>query len=446
MRDAWRQALHLEPPQGWLNDPNGLCWLDGTWHVFFQYCPDSASGSGRKCWGHWESPDLLAWTFRGAALEPDTPWDRGGVYSGCALVTDGGVQFYYTGNVKHPGGYDYITAGREANVLLVQSPDGERMGEKQLLLTNAGYPADCSCHVRDPKVWRDPDGFHMVLGARSLQSRGRVLLYKSPDGERWEHEATIEKPEPFGYMWECPDYFELSGRGILSVSPQGLPHEAERFQNVYQSGWFSVEGPLKEGKLGGFTEWDHGFDFYAPQSFQAPDGRRLLLGWMGLPDAPYGCATLAFGRQHCLTLLREVFWDGEGRLCQRPARELRRLCGLPSIRQEKAALPFRLTGEPKGPFALTLGGGLSLRWDGALFTLEFTDDVLGCGRSVRRARLPRCRAIEVIADRSSAEVFLDGGAAVLSTRFFPAEPEISLLAEGFDPIVQPMRPMDFTGL
>ena len=154
----WRQAFHLEPPRGWLNDPNGLCWFGGRYHVYFQYCPSAADGSGPKCWGHYESPDLLHWTFTGVPLTPDHPRDADGVYSGSAAADGGTLRLYYTGNVKHPGDYDYVTAGREGNTLCVETADGRTMGPKRLLLTNGDYPADCSCHVRDPKVWRTAQG------------------------------------------------------------------------------------------------------------------------------------------------------------------------------------------------------------------------------------------------------------------------------------------------
>ena len=119
----WRQAFHLEPPQGWLNDPNGLCWFQGRYHVFFQYCPTASDGVGPKCWGHYETPDFLHWTFAGVPLQPDTPRDASGVYSGCAVEHDGRLRLYYTGNVKYPGNYDYITAGREGNVIFMQKSE-----------------------------------------------------------------------------------------------------------------------------------------------------------------------------------------------------------------------------------------------------------------------------------------------------------------------------------
>ena len=93
----------------------------GQYHVFFQYAPLGAEGSGPKGWGHWQSADLLHWTFAGMPLRPDTPWDQSGAYSGCAVPCGDTLRLYYTGNVKHPGPYDYIHEGRESNTLLVEN-------------------------------------------------------------------------------------------------------------------------------------------------------------------------------------------------------------------------------------------------------------------------------------------------------------------------------------
>ena len=115
--DPWRQRFHLMPPVGWLNDPNGLCRCGEWYHVFYQYGPFDATG-GVKMWGHYRSRDLLHWEQLPPILYPDQPWDIHGVYSGSALVEDGTMYLYYTGNVKHAGNYDYITAGRGHNTAL----------------------------------------------------------------------------------------------------------------------------------------------------------------------------------------------------------------------------------------------------------------------------------------------------------------------------------------
>ena len=86
MNTKWRQQLHLEPPKGWLNDPNGLSWFKNKYHGYFQYAPDDINGGVKKCWGHYESADMLSWNFTGTVLFPDTPYDASGAYSGSAVV------------------------------------------------------------------------------------------------------------------------------------------------------------------------------------------------------------------------------------------------------------------------------------------------------------------------------------------------------------------------
>lgn len=310
----WRQGLHLEPPQGWLNDPNGLCWFGGYYHVYFQYAPDNADGSGKKCWGHYRSPDMLKWEFTGTVLFPDTPDDRDGVYSGSAVVCGDVLHIFYTGNVKEDGDHDYITSGRGANVIHVTTADGVTMSAKKTVLRNSDYPEFCSCHVRDPKVWFENGAWRMALGARTLDDKGCVLFYSSGDLESWKYDGTVSTPD-FGYMWECPDLLDFDGHKYLSVSPQGLEHGDTKFQNVYQSGYFHYDNGLTD-----FTEWDMGFDFYAPQTFVTPDGRRIIIGWMGIGDIPYTNPTVPLGYQHCLTIPREITAASDGALLQNPIR------------------------------------------------------------------------------------------------------------------------------
>ena len=440
MTDQWRQKLHLEPPAGWLNDPNGLSWFGGYYHVYFQYSPDSALGKGRKCWGHFQSSDLLNWEFTGTVLFPDLPEDRSGVYSGCGFVKDDTLYLFYTGNVKEEGDHDYIRSGRGANVILVTTKDGRTMSEKRVLLRNADYPPYCSCHVRDPKVWEENGSCRMVLGARTLDDEGCVLFYRSEDLLEWTFEKKVSIPG-FGYMWECPDYFTLpagadqqtgagsgskgaagSARTYLSVSPQGVPHEEYRFQNVYSAGYFAFDGE----EVGEYREWDLGFDFYAPQTFEAPDGRRLLIGWMGIGDIPYTNPTTELGWQHCLTLIRELSAGDDYGIVQKPIRELL------SIRGEgvpvragailRATFPFDMElvpGTPTEPCAVTVRNDVRIAWENGVLELRFTDDSVGCGRTVRKARLAELSELRLIVDRSSLEVYANGGALVMSTRFYP---------------------------
>lgn len=437
--DPYRQQFHLQPPVGWLNDPNGLCVYGGQYHAFFQYGPFDVTG-GVKHWGHAVSKDLLHWEPLPVMLYPDEPFDCHGVYSGSALIEGTEMYLYYTGNVKHPGDFDYIKQGRGHNVCLSVSHDGKTVASKQCLLYNKDYPAGLTCHVRDPKVFAYEGKYYMVLGARTLEDKGEVLVLESTDKLHWNHINTLTTPEPFGYMWECPDLFCLDGQWYLAVSPQGI-----QCQNIYGCGYFAVYGDWRAHcTLGEFHEMDAGFDYYAPQSFVDENGRRIQIGWMGMPDADYGNApTVANGWQHCFTVPRLLTKGENGTLLQTPVPELdaRRSAAALTLRNgEEASLSpcFDLTAAPAGDFALTVAHGVELVYteQDSTCVLQFTDPAQASGRTQRRTKLSApCRSVRVVGDRSSLEIFLNDGAAVFSTRYYPAAGDVAVKISGTDALV-----------
>ena len=436
--DPHRQQFHLQPPVGWLNDPNGLCVYGGQYHAFFQYSPFDVNG-GVKHWGHAVSTDLLHWQPLPVMLCPDEPFDCHGVYSGSALVEGAEMYLYYTGNVKHPGNFGYIREGRSHNVCLGISRDGKTLADKQCLLHNCDYPAGLTCHVRDPKVFAYEAKYYMVLGARTVEDKGEVLVLESTDKLHWAHINTLTTPETFGYMWECPDLFCLDGQWYLVVSPQGIP-----CRNVYGCGYFAVQGDWRgECTLGRFHEMDAGFDYYAPQSFADGAGRRIQMGWMGMPDADYGNApTVAHGWQHCMTVPRVLAKGPDGTLLQNPVPELKAQRDparkLPDGAEALFSPCFDLTAAPAGDFALTVAQGVELVYtekDRAC-SLRFTDPAMADGRTERRTRLAEpCRSLRVVGDRSSLEIFLNDGAAVFSTRYYPAAGDVTVKISGTDAMV-----------
>lgn len=424
----WRPLFHLSPLTGWLNDPNGLCYFKGRYHAYFQYSPFEVEG-GLKFWGHSTSLDLINWHYEGCVLYPDSHMDCHGVYSGSALIEEDIQYFYYTGNRKEEGEHDYVNTGRVSSVVLVTSEDGERMGEKRLLLDNEDYPEDVSCHVRDPKVWKEDDRYYMVLGARTKAGVGQALLYEGRSPYDWHLKQRLCKDGDFGYMWECPDVFELGEKRFLLVCPQGMERQGTQYQNRYQTGYFTLTGSLKQGfVLSDMTELDYGFDFYAPQTFTEPSGRRILIGWMGMPDAvEHGNPTVEDGWNQILTLPRELFVRN-GRLCQRPVAELEArwsgkrefkgfLC-LPDMSCYQVELEQQTLSEDAKIFI----GDLELYYQSKerLFTLCFLGSS-GQGRKERSCRVEELRKLTIIVDTSSVEVFLNDGETVLTTRFYPQD-------------------------
>jgi len=438
----FREHFHLMPPVGWLNDPNGLCQFEGVYHAFFQYSPFDAEG-GVKMWGHYISDNMLDWKYQGVALYPDQPFDCHGVYSGSALVEDGKMYLYYTGNVKlEDGEYDYIRTGREENTVLVSSEDGIHFGHKKQLMRNTDYPDDLTCHVRDPKVWKEQDTYYMVQGARTKEDVGQILIFTSKDKVNWKFKSRIESKEPFGYMWECPDYFTIGDKKILSASVQGLEGGIWEERNIYQSGYFEVEGDiLSSYKLGEYKLWDYGFDYYAPQSFETEDGRRIHISWMGMPDCEaYTNLTIADGWQHCFTLPREIYVK-DGKICQRPVRELDYKEAITKTAENKLqadsckAYDLKIDKIQNNQFCIALAEELLLEYTDGRFRMRFTDNRKTCvsaGRDCRYVETDEVTNIRVIADVSSVEVFVNDGEYVFSTRYYPDKYSINVQAEGAD--------------
>ena len=438
---GFRQKFHLIPPTGWLNDPNGLCQSDGVFHAFFQYSPFDPEG-GAKLWGHYTSRNMIDWEDTGVPLYPDQPFDCSGVYSGCAYLEDGQMYLYYTGNVKleDRDDYDYVNTGREANTVLVTSPDGKQFSRKRLLMRNSDYPSDLTLHVRDPKVWKEDGVYYMLQGARSKDDVGQGILFRSDDKISWSFAGRVETKEKFGYMWECPDYFETDGVKVFSASVQGLDGEEWKDRNVYQSGYFLVDGDiLGEYSLSDYRLWDYGFDYYAPQSFEAEDGRRILIGWMGMPDCDeYTNLTIREGWQHCFTFPREVFVR-DGIVCQRPVRELderKRPAAAAEGTLERdgdQAYEADITGIRNNSFRAVVGEELVLEYRDGRFEMRFEDqakDAVSGGRSLRYRRMEELRSVKILADVSSVEVFINGGEYVFSTRYYPKKYRFCVEAEG----------------
>lgn len=430
-----KQSWHIEPPWGLLNDPNGLIWYKGNYYAFFQW-NRLAKDHSSKAWGFATSPDLVHWQFRGSALLPDQAYDAQGVYSGSALEIDGQLCLYYTGNVKQAG-------RRISHQCLATSTDGQHFCKRGPVLTT---PAGYTEHFRDPKVVPAPQGgYAMVVGAQRQNGLGAVELCTSPDGFHWGTGDAIGLSEEY-QMMECPDLFPLDGMPVLLYCPQHRDNAADTSLDSFSVGQVLDDWPDAAHPLNLDTGWqrlDAGFDFYAPQTFQTPDGRRILFGWMSRLE---GEEETAFGaeepRIHCLTMPRELFRRGQ-QICQRPVEELRALPGT-SVAGEATGngrlyrptrRAFRFTVDhltPNRDLELVLHEGeWSFRYDAAARTATVWRRRWTDGKSdTRQAELSGLTSLELWCDQSSTELFLNDGERVFSARICPTAQQPSLAAVG----------------
>lgn len=428
-REVYRQKLHIMPPVGWLNDPNGLCYFNGEYHIFFQYCPFDANG-GLKVWGHYTSKNMIEWEYKGVTFMPDCPYDCHGAYSGCAFIEDNKMYIFYTGNVKYDGDFDYINNGRESYTIKTESVDGINFSPKKCIMSLYDVPNDYTCHIRDPKVYKENDEYFMVLGGRKKCDRGAVLLYSSKDLENWTFNKEIMSDKPFGYMWECPDVLKFGDKTFLSMSPQGLEKEEYRFQNAHQSGYALIENDVINTEK--FKEWDYGFDFYAPQTFTDKKGRIILVGWMGVPDSEseYTNPTAKRGWQHNLTLLRELKYR-DGSILQYPVIEFN------NLRKDFKEIQ---SGETKvfenrcfdceikniyGKISIDICNSAKFSYDNGIAVLSLTEKS-GYGRKTRKAKIDNIYNLRIVTDVSAIEIYINDGQYVFTTRFYPEVNEYSL--------------------
>lgn len=441
--DKWRNKYHIMAPIGWINDPNGLCEFNGKYHCYYQYSPLTPMG-GLKFWGHSVSNDLVNWEDKGVALYPDIDEDRDGVYSGSAFVKNDTIYFFYTGNVKYKGEYDYILTGREQNVILVTSKDGINFSEKRVVLKNSDFPKDMSLHVRDPKVWEEDGVYYMVLGARTTDNKGCILLYKSNNIYNWEFVSVpAGKQDNMGYMWECPDIFKLDNNDILMFSPQGIDPKGYKYNNIYQCGYAKgkFNDDKKEFKFDEFIEIDRGFDFYAPQTFEDSKGRRIVIGWMGVPDAiEHKNPTINNFWQHQLTIPRELVLKNN-KLYQLPIDELKKLRIGNSIKKdvdlnkgsildifESNTFELNIDFRESNEFEIILREDCKLSFSDNVFKLELGKS--GYGRDMRAVEIDYIYSIKIFSDNSSLEIFLNNGEEVFSTRIYNDSVDSSLILKG----------------
>ncbi|MBB5324067.1 beta-fructofuranosidase [Anoxybacillus tepidamans] len=430
--DPYRLSYHLMPPVGLMNDPNGFIHWNGAYHVFYQWMPFK-TGHGAKFWGHYTSCDLVHWKLEPVALAPSEWFDKNGCYSGSAVDNHGLLTLFYTGNVKDEDG------NRHTYQCMAVSENGIDFVKKGVVVT---LPDGYTAHFRDPKVWKKDDDWYMIVGAQSESLDGKAVLFRSKNLTQWEYLGAIaggkqKQLGEFGYMWECPDLFELDGQDVLIVCPQGLQAKGMHYQNVYQAGYFvgRLNYETAEFVHGSFTELDRGFEFYAPQTTLDAKGRRLLIAWMGVPDQDEEKhPTIQQRWIHALTLPRELRLI-DGKLHQVPVEELQKLrkneiaytnvtvaneeISLEGISGNVIELKFDIH-QLEGMIEMQIRNNARLIYhhDERVLTLERKSFVNGLTEK-RQCRLEHLLSLHIFLDTSSIEVFVNGGEEVFTARLFP---------------------------
>lgn len=453
LKSRWRCDYHVQTVTGLMNDPNGFCWYNGKWHLFYQWFPFGPV-HGMKHWYHVTSEDLVHWKNMGIAVMPDTWCENNGCYSGSAFIEDNILYYAYTGN------------SRDAQNQRSQYQLLGKMDERGF---HSKYPEpvifpskDYTEHQRDPKLFRrEEDGKYYILhGAQNKELQGVLLLYSSDTiSEGWIlcGELKVRGYDHFGSMAECPDLEKIGDKWLLLFSPQGLETDREEFENRCHNIYFIGDMDFENLEFipdGQYEELDRGFDFYAAQcAFQKQyENTAVLEAWVGGVEYTYP-PTDEEGWAGLQTLPRELTIE-DGKLMQRPSRNVDALKGEllfeaknGEILQNKTigttpdACVISVQNPDLESFTLNLfaemnhkGFEISYSKMTGQFTIDrsdMTNQVNTDYGTKRTISLPQgMKSLLVFADHSIVEIFVNDGEYVLTARIFPTEQERQLRMNG----------------
>ncbi len=444
--ETYRPQFHFTPEYGWMNDPNGMVYLDGKYHLFYQYNP-YGNMWGNMHWGHAVSTDLVSWTYLPTAIAPDS---LGAIFSGSAVVDMNNT----AGFGKNAMVAIYTSAGKVQAQSIAYSTDKGRTFTKYA--HNPVLPNPGISDFRDPKVSWNEVSKQWIM---TLATKQTITFYGSPNLKEWT--KLSEFGEGIGShagVWECPDLFPMIYEGktkwvlLVSINPGG-PNggsATQYFIGNFDGNRFTAD-PLP------YPLWiDYGRDNYAGVTWSnipKADGRRIFLGWMSNWDYANQAPTKNFRSAN--TLPRELKLRNNGEhlvLSSLPVKEVRMLRGvskaIPNQIVVKESTVLQLLPQNKGTYEIEMNlspkaasnFGLALK-NSKEEILKFSFDLKNKKLSIDRTKSGRVDfnkafaagmtapilkkgnyKVRILVDKASVELFVNDGETVMTSTVFPSEP------------------------
>ena len=459
-REQFRPVYHHTPLYGWMNDPNGMVYQDGVWHLFYQYNPFGSQWENMN-WGHSPSRDLIHWEAQPIALEPDA---LGSIFSGSCVIDKDNTAGFGAGAMIAM----YTSAGQNQSQSIAYSTDGGKT-----FTTYAGNPVitQDAPDFRDPKVfWFEQTKRWIVVLAVGQE----VQFYSSPNLKDWTYESSFGRE--YGNhdgVWECPDLLPMTLNAklsnstskkwvlLLNINPGGPfgGSATQYFVGQFDGHKFTCEDAPSE------TKWmDYGKDHYATVTFSnAPDNRTVAIAWMSnwqyanqVPTKQFRSANSIPRDLHLMQL------DGETYLVSTPSKEMLDMRGK-AVKKGSASnkVVKNLLKQNDGAYEIT--ATLDMQKDGqaqiTLFNNKGEEAVIGFDTAkkeyyfdrtksgltsfsddfacVTRAPLPDADTyqLRIFVDKASIEVFIDpgfghSGVFPMTSLVFPNEPYNNLRVSG----------------
>ena len=432
-REKYRPVYHHTPAWGWMNDPNGMFYKDGVWHLYFQYNPYGSQWENMT-WGHSTSTDLIHWTFQSAPIEADA-W--GTVFSGSAVVDHNNTSGFGKGAVVAM----YTSAGENQTQSIAYSNDNGQTFTKY-----DGNPVLTSNtpDYRDPHVFWNED----IKRWNMIMAEGQHMdIYSSADLKEWKLESQFgAEYGNHGGVWECPDLMKMKVRGtdqykwmlLCNINPGGPfgGSATQYFVGQFDGHKFTCESAPE------VTKWmDYGKDHYATVTFDnAPDGRRVAMAWMSNWQYANQVPTMQFRSANSVPRDLDLYeYQGQTYCGVTPSPELA------AARPKKATKTLTEACEMvvtlKGNATITLandkGEQVVMTYDEKSRTFamdrtksgqkEFSDDFAALTVAPVHGKMSQLR---LFIDRSSIEAFDADGKMAMTNLVFPTKPYNKVLVKG----------------
>lgn len=440
-REKYRPLYHQTPPYGWMNDPNGMFYKDGVWHLYFQYNPFGSQWENMN-WAHSTSKDLINWNYEGVAVQPDA---YGTVFSGSAVVDHNNTAGFGKGAVVGM----YTSAGASQTQSLIYSTDNGATFKKY-----EGNPIITSNvpDFRDPHIfWSDEfNKWYVILAAGQ-----EMEIYSSSNLKEWKHESSFGND--YGNhsgVWECPELFKLP---VKKLNSAGKYVDSDQYKwvlicNINPGGPFG--GSATQYFVGTFdgskficdtkpevTKWmDYGKDHYATVSFDnAPNNRRVAIGWMNNWQYANQVPTMQFRSANTIARDLGLFeYNGDVYLSSVPAPEMLQLRGKKSNSLSRAC---ELVIDFRNSATITLSNSkdekVVLTYDAVKQTLAM--DRTNSGEVKFSNSFPvvttgptygKLKQLRVFIDNGSIEALDAEGKIAMTNLVFPSEPYSKISVKG----------------
>jgi levanase/fructan beta-fructosidase len=424
INEKFRPLYHHTPKRGWMNDPNGMFYKDGTWNLYYQYNP-YGSMWGNMHWGHSASTDLIHWKNEGVALAPDV-W--GTMFSGSCVVDRGNVVAMYTASRPTPFGGDV-----QAQCIAFSNDGGKTFTKYEGNPVLTAEDKD----FRDPRPFWNEDikAWNLILAVGQ-----EMRIYSSPDLKKWKYESSFGKEYGnHGGVWECPDLFKIGEKWVLicNINPGG-PFGGSATQ--YFVGQFDGKKFMCESKPE-VTKWlDFGKDHYATVSFyNAPDNRRTVLAWMSNWQYANQVPTLQFRSANSIPRDLGLFeYKGETFVSVVPSKEMLGARGA-KVKQPTEACEVVIDIKKQTEIVLSNAKGeqVTMTYDGQKQTFSMDRTKSGdVGFSpdfpcvTEAPTYGTIKQLRIFIDRCSIEAFDSDGKMAMTNLVFPFESYNNIKVKG----------------